>query len=61
MEWIVAGVIFAILAKRGLKAQNKSVDIKGAASTIAANTVLEACELFEIEITDTSKQNGKRP
>ena len=59
MEWIIAGIIFAILAKRGLKAQNKSVDIKGAASTIAANTVLEVCELCEIEIQDTSKGSKK--
>lgn len=59
MEWLIAGLVFAVLAKRGLKAQNKSVDIKGAASTIAANVVLEVCELAEIEITDT--KTSKRP
>lgn len=59
MEWLIAGLVFAVLAKRGLKAQNKSVDIKGAASTIAANVVLEVCELAEIEITDTKSTSKK--
>ena len=59
MEWLIAGLVFAVLAKRGLKAQNKSVDIKGAASTIAANVVLEVCELAEIEITDTKISSKK--
>lgn len=60
MEWIICAVIFYVLAKKGLRVQNKSVDIKGAAATVAANTMLELCDVLEIEVQDTSKQ-GKRP
>ena len=60
MEWIIVAVIFAVLAKRGLKAQNKQVNIKEAASTIAANIVLEAAELCEIDVVDTSKSNTSK-
>mgnify|MGYP000016124772 CR=1 FL=1 len=59
MEWLIAIAIFYVLAKRGLKAQGKSVDIKGAASTVAANTLLEVCDVLEIEVQDTSTK-GKR-
>lgn len=58
MEWIICGVIFIVLAKKGLAAQNKRVDVKGAASTIAANITLEVAELLEVEVQDISK--GKR-
>lgn len=57
MEWLIAIAIFYVLAKRGLKAQGKSVDIKGAASTVAANTLLEVCDVLEIE----TSAKGKRP
>ena len=59
MEWIIASLVFIVLAKRGLRAQNKSVDVKGAASAIAANITLEVCELCEIEVQDTSKNSKK--
>lgn len=60
MEWIIASLVFIVLAKKGLRAQHKSVDVKSAAAAIAANITLEIAELAEIEVTDTSK-NGKRP
>nr|DAX61092.1 MAG TPA: hypothetical protein [Caudoviricetes sp.] len=59
MEWLIASIVFAILAKQGLKRQGKEVRVKEAASTIAANVVLEAADLFEIEVTDIKQ--GKRP
>ena len=59
MEWIIAAVIFCILAKQGLRKQNKRVDVKSAAATVAANVVLEAADLFEIEVEDI-RQTGKR-
>lgn len=55
MEWVICSVVFLILAKQGLKRQQKEVRIKEAASMIAANTVLEVCDLLEVEIIDTSK------
>lgn len=55
MEWIICAVIFCILAKQGLRNQNKRVDVK----SMAANVVLEAADLFEIEVEDI-KQTGKR-
>lgn len=61
MEWIIAIAVFYVLAKRGLKAQGKSVDIKGAASTVAANTLLEVCDVLEIEVQDTSAKGSKKP
>lgn len=60
MEWLIAIAIFYVLAKRGLKAQGKSVDIKGAAATVAANTMIELCDVLEVEVQDI-KQTGKRP
>ena len=60
MEWLIAIAIFYVLAKRGLKAQGKSVDIKGAAATVAANTMIELCDVLEVEVQDI-KQQGKRP
>lgn len=59
MEWLIAIAIFYVLAKRGLKAQGKSVDIKGAAATVAANTMIELCDVLEVEVQDI-KQQGKR-
>lgn len=59
MEWLIAIAIFYVLAKRGLKAQGKSVDIKGAAATVAANTMIELCDVLEVEVQDI-KQTGKR-
>lgn len=58
MEWIICGLIFVVLAKKGLKAQGKSVDVKAAAANVAANITLEICELAEVEITDIKQ--GKR-
>lgn len=60
MEWIICSVVFLILAKQGLKKQQKEVRVKEAAATIAANTVLEIADLLEVEVIDTSKSNGKR-
>ena len=59
MEWIIASLVFIVLAKKGLKAQGKSVDVKAAAANVAANITLEICELAEVEITDVKQ--GKRP
>lgn len=59
MEWLIAIAIFYVLAKRGLKAQGKSVDIKGAAATVAANTMIELCDVLEVEVQDI-KQTSKR-
>ena len=59
MEWLIAIAIFYVLAKRGLKAQGKSVDIKGAAATVAANTMIELCDVLEVEVQDVA-QKGKR-
>ena len=50
MEWIICGLIFVVLAKKGLAAQGKRVDVKGAASQIAANVTLEVAELLEVDI-----------
>ena len=61
MEWIIAGIVFAVLAKQGLRKQGKRVDVKAAAAGVAANIVLEAAELLEVEIEDISTKNGKRP
>lgn len=52
MEWIICGLIFVVLAKKGLRAQGKSVDVKAAAANVAANVTLEICELAEIEVKD---------
>jgi hypothetical protein len=59
MEWIIGAVVFMILAKQGLKRQQKEVRIKEAVSTIAANSVLEICDLLEVEVIDTSKGSKK--
>lgn len=59
MEWIVAAVIFCILAKQGLRKQNKEVKVKEACAAIAANSVLEICDLLEVEVIDTSKGSKK--
>lgn len=53
MEWLIAGIVFCILAKQGLRKQNKEVKVKEACAAIAANTVLEVCDLMEIEVIDT--------
>lgn len=58
MEWAIASLVFIVLAKKGLKAQGKSVDVKAAAANVAANITLEICELAEVEITDIKQ--GKR-
>lgn len=55
MEWIIGGLVFVFLAKQGLRRQGKSVDIKAAASDVAANATLEICDLLEIEVKDISK------
>lgn len=60
MEWIICGIVFVILAKQGLKKQQKEVRVKEAAAAIAANTVLEIADLLEVEVIDTSKSNDKR-
>ena len=59
MEWIIGTVVFIVLAKKGLKAQGKSVDVKEAAANVAANITLEICELAEIEIKDV--KSAKKP
>jgi len=58
MEWFICGLIFVVLAKKGLAKQGKKVDIKDAAANVAANVTLEVAELLEIEVQDVSK--GKR-
>lgn len=58
MEWLIGGLIFVVLAKKGLAKQEKKVDIKDAAANVAANVTLEIAELLEIEVQDVSK--GKR-
>lgn len=60
MEWIICSVVFLVLAKKGLQKQNKRIDVKDAASAIAANISLEVAELLEINIEDTSANKGKR-
>ena len=60
MEWLIGGLIFVVLAKKGLAKQNKRINVKDAASEIAANVSLEVAELLEINIEDTSAK-GKRP
>lgn len=60
MEWVIAALVFVIFAKRGLKQQGKSIEVKEALGTICANTAVEAAELFEIEIKDLNSKNGKR-
>ena len=59
MEWIICSVVFIVLAKQGLKAKNKQVNVKEAAASIAANVVLEAADLLEIEVQDLSKTSKK--
>ena len=59
MEWIIASLVFIVLAKKGLKAQGKSVDVKAAAANVAANVTLEICELAEIEVKDV--KGSKKP
>ena len=59
MEWLIGGLIFVVLAKKGLAKQNKRINVKDAASEIAANVSLEVAELLEINIEDTSAK-GKR-
>lgn len=59
MEWIIGIIVFLILAKQGLRKQNKEVRVKEALGTIAANSVLEVADLLEIEVIDTSAK-GKR-
>ncbi len=59
MEWLIGIIVFLILAKQGLRRQNKEVRVKEALGTIAANSVLEVADLLEIEVIDTSAK-GKR-
>jgi hypothetical protein len=59
MEWLIGIIVFLILAKQGLRKQNKEVRVKEALGTIAANSVLEVADLLEIEVIDTSAK-GKR-
>lgn len=61
MEWLIALAVFCVFAKRGLKAQNKTIEVKEAVGTICANTAIEVAELFEVEIKDISASKGKRP
>lgn len=61
MEWIIGTIVFIVLAKKGLRAQGKSIEIKESAATIAANVAIEAAELLEIEIKDlNNSKQGKR-
>lgn len=60
MEWVIAGLVFVMFAKRGLRQQNKTIEVKEALGTICANTAIEVAELLEVEIKDTSAK-GKRP
>ena len=60
MEWLIGGLIFVVLAKKGLAKQGKKINVKDAASEIAANVSLEVAELLEINVEDTSAK-GKRP
>ena len=59
MEWLIAGLIFAVLAKQGLRKQGKRVDVKAAAAGVAANIVLEAAELLEVEISSISTEDKR--
>lgn len=59
MEWLIAIAIFLILAKRGLRDQGKSIEVKAAASQIAANTAIELAELLEVEVKDL--KGSKKP
>ena len=61
MEWLIGIIVFLILAKQGLRKQNKEVRVKEALGTIAANSVLEVADLLEIEVIDTSAKGSKKP
>lgn len=61
MEWLIGIIVFLILAKQGLRRQNKEVRVKEALGTIAANSVLEVADLLEIEVIDTSAKGSKKP
>lgn len=61
MEWFIGILVFVVLAKKGLAKQNKKIELKDSLATVCANVAVEACELLEVEIIDTSKSNGKRP
>lgn len=61
MEWLIGIIVFLILAKQGLRRQNKEVRVKEALGTIAANSVLEVADLLEIEVIDTSAKGAKKP
>ena len=53
MEYIIATVVFLFLAKKGLAKQGLSVDIKGAASDVAADKLLlhlKAPEGIEVNV-----------
>jgi hypothetical protein len=58
MEWCIAAIVFAVLAKKGLQARGKQVDIKEAAASVASGIVLEVAELCEVEIRDV--KNSKK-
>lgn len=60
MEWLIGIIVFLILAKQGLRKQNKEVRVKEALGTIAANSVLEVADLLEIEVIDTSAKGSKK-
>lgn len=61
MEWLIGIAIFCIFAKRGLRQQGKSIEVKEALGAVAANTAIEVAELFEVEIKAIPASKGKRP
>lgn len=56
MEYVIGICVFLFLAKKGLAKQGLSVDIKGAASDVAANVTLELCDVLDIKPTKVTKK-----
>ena len=56
MEYIIGIFVFLFLAKKGLRKQGLELNIKDAASDVAANVSLELADILDITPTKISKK-----
>ncbi len=56
MEYVIGICVFLFLAKKGLRKQGLELDVKDAASDVAANISLELADILDIAPKKISKK-----
>nr|DAR27871.1 MAG TPA: hypothetical protein [Caudoviricetes sp.] len=56
MEYVIGICVFLFLAKKGLRKQGLELDVKDAASDVAANISLELADILDITPKKISKK-----